>query len=186
MVVLADMAPVRRRQPDEFDENDRERADVAARHARMGRTIRIRREELGLSQKQLGDRLGIRQPRVSTIEAGGLWASGKGNQSRPVGWNIHFVHKIEKALDMHKGTLFNAGGYVPTLDLDSAVRTSPDLLESDKALVRSRALLIWGQAATGSGHGWQFGTSPTGSPRVTRLVGARRTVPTCRSTRRRR
>lgn len=134
MVTCLDVT-VRKRAASDLQRDDRERADAAERHRRMGRVITLRREELGLSQQQLADRLGVNQTRISKMERGEGWTVGKGDQVRPHGWPVHLMYRVERELRMNPGTLNAAGGYVPAFDLDSAVRTAPDILESDKAMI---------------------------------------------------
>lgn len=45
--------------------------DAARIRFELGEAIRQRREELGLTQAQLGERAGLKQPAVARFEAGG-------------------------------------------------------------------------------------------------------------------
>lgn len=74
--------------------------EVAARLHRLGAYIRARRQSLGLTQTQLGKRLGYYQERISAIERGTY-----GMPSLPA------CADLADALEVGLGELIEAAGY---------------------------------------------------------------------------
>ncbi|POM25544.1 anaerobic benzoate catabolism transcriptional regulator [Actinomadura rubteroloni] len=77
---------------------DRPGAGAAYEAARirfeLGRAVRARREELGLSQSQLGERAGLQQPAVARFEAGGTMPT------------IPMLERLAEALEMRLNVEF--------------------------------------------------------------------------------
>lgn len=62
----------------------------------LGAAVRSRREELGLTQAQLGERVGLKQPAVARFEAGGTMPT------------IPMLERMAAALDMRLSVQFEA------------------------------------------------------------------------------
>nr|WP_202420046.1 helix-turn-helix transcriptional regulator [Actinomadura rayongensis] len=77
---------------------DRPGAGAAYEAARirceLGRAVRSRREELGLSQARLGERAGLRQPAVARFEEGGTMPT------------IPMLERLAEALEMRLNVEF--------------------------------------------------------------------------------
>lgn len=133
MLAYADVTTRRSRPQTEAERAAEKVAAAAAR--RMGHVMGGRRDELGISQTVLAERLGVAQNRVSAMERGEVYWSGNGPSSRPLGWQLELTRRIEEELQLAPGTLFRAGGYVPEFDLEGAVKSDPTLAESAKPVI---------------------------------------------------
>lgn len=75
-------------------------------YSRIGAVIRARREALGLSQGDLGTRVGVGRTSITMIERGGQ------------GLMVHQLVRIASALRTTPSTLLNEAGHEPQFDLE--------------------------------------------------------------------
>lgn len=92
---------------------------------RFATLVRQARERRGLTQSQLGARVGLTQSSVS------LWERGE-----VVPTSVELLRKLERVLTMTPGTLLAAAGYpvkLTAMTPEDAIGADPSLKEDEKA-----------------------------------------------------
>jgi transcriptional regulator with XRE-family HTH domain len=85
----------------------------------LGDLIFRRRNELGFTQQQLGDRIGASQSYISGLET-----------NRQTSTSGHLVRRLAEVLQLDEAQLLRAGGYVYTAGQSDAVELFVDVLRN--------------------------------------------------------